>query len=66
MATLQLQGLSKSFGDTQILRSIDLALNEGEMLVIRHVYIERRMIPLNIYLQDASPAQIARAASRWR
>jgi isocitrate dehydrogenase kinase/phosphatase len=29
---------------------------DGEMLVIRHLYIERRMIPLNIYLQDASQA----------
>ena len=34
MATLQLQGLSKSFGEAQILRSIDLALADGEMLVI--------------------------------
>ncbi len=32
---------------------------ERGMLVIRHVYIERRMIPLNIYLQDASAEQIA-------
>ncbi|MEP6740335.1 MAG: bifunctional isocitrate dehydrogenase kinase/phosphatase [Caldimonas sp.] len=31
---------------------------DGDTLVIRHVYIERRMIPLNIYLQDATPAQI--------
>jgi len=31
---------------------------DGDALVIRHVYIERRMIPLNIYLQDATPAQI--------
>ncbi len=30
----------------------------GDMLVIRHVYIERRMIPLNIYLQDATKEQI--------
>ena len=29
---------------------------DGERLVIRHVYIERRMIPLNIYLQDATQA----------
>ena len=29
---------------------------DGEMLIIRHLYIERRMIPLNIYLQDASQA----------
>ncbi|MBV8916403.1 MAG: sn-glycerol-3-phosphate ABC transporter ATP-binding protein UgpC [Acetobacteraceae bacterium] len=34
MATLQLEGLSKSFGEAQILRSIDLALSDGEMLVI--------------------------------
>jgi isocitrate dehydrogenase kinase/phosphatase len=27
---------------------------DGDMLVIRHLYIERRMIPLNIYLQDAA------------
>jgi isocitrate dehydrogenase kinase/phosphatase len=29
---------------------------DGDMLVIRHLYIERRMIPLNIFLQDASAA----------
>jgi isocitrate dehydrogenase kinase/phosphatase len=28
----------------------------GEQLIVRHVYIERRMIPLNIYLHDASEA----------
>ena len=42
---------------------------DGEMLVIRHLYIERRMIPLNIYLQDASQAgdqeQIARAVVEY-
>ena len=31
---------------------------DGEALVIRHLYIERRMIPLNIYLQEASLSQI--------
>ena len=31
---------------------------DGDALVIRHVYIERRMIPLNIYLQEASLTQI--------
>lgn len=30
---------------------------ENDVLVIRHVYIERRMIPLNVYLQDATPEQ---------
>ena len=31
---------------------------DGDALVIRHLYIERRMIPLNIYLQEASLTQI--------
>ena len=31
---------------------------DGDAVVIRHVYIERRMIPLNIYLQDATREQI--------
>ena len=35
-----------------------LVEEDGDMLVIRHAYIERRMIPLNIYLKDATPAQI--------
>jgi sn-glycerol 3-phosphate transport system ATP-binding protein len=34
MATLEIQGLSKSFGTTVVLRRIDLTLNDGEMLVI--------------------------------
>lgn len=34
MATLNLQGLRKSFGATQVLRQIDLSLADGEMLVI--------------------------------
>jgi len=33
--------------------------DDGDTLVIRHLYIERRMIPLNIYLQDATAEQIA-------
>ncbi len=31
---------------------------DGDALVLRHLYIERRMIPLNIYLQEASLSQI--------
>ena len=31
---------------------------DAETLVIQHLYIERRMIPLNIYLRDATRAQI--------
>ena len=29
---------------------------DGDMIVIRHCYIERRMIPLNIHLQEATQA----------
>lgn len=38
---------------------------DGEDLVIRHVYIERRMIPLNIFLQEASPDQIEHAVIEY-
>ena len=34
MATLNLENLRKQFGDTEILRGIDLSLRDGEMLVI--------------------------------
>jgi isocitrate dehydrogenase kinase/phosphatase len=37
---------------------------DGDWLVIRHVYIERRMIPLNIYLQDATAAGDSAAIER--
>ena len=38
---------------------------DGNDLVIRHVYIERRMIPLNIYLQEASPEGLAHAVVEY-
>ena len=38
-----------------------LVEEDGDDLVIRHLYIERRMVPLNIYMQDATPEQIQRA-----
>jgi len=31
---------------------------EGDNLVIRHLYIERRMTPLNLYLQNGTPSEI--------
>jgi isocitrate dehydrogenase kinase/phosphatase len=37
----------------------------GDTLVIRHVYIERRMIPLNIYLQDATREQVEAAVIEY-
>ena len=38
---------------------------DDEVLIIKHVYIERRMIPLNIYLQDAGPEQMAHAVIEY-
>jgi isocitrate dehydrogenase kinase/phosphatase len=38
---------------------------DGNDLVIRHVYIERRMIPLNIYLQEAEPSRLAHAVIEY-
>ena len=38
---------------------------QGADLVLRHVYIERRMVPLNIYLQDATPEQLEHAVIEY-
>jgi isocitrate dehydrogenase kinase/phosphatase len=38
---------------------------DGDALVIRHVYIERRMIPLNIYLAEANERQIESAVVEY-
>jgi isocitrate dehydrogenase kinase/phosphatase len=38
---------------------------DGDTLVVRHVYIERRMIPLNIYLQDATREQTESAVIEY-
>ncbi len=37
----------------------------GDILVIRHLYIERRMIPLNIHLQEATPRQVEQAVIEY-
>ncbi|WP_428422055.1 bifunctional isocitrate dehydrogenase kinase/phosphatase [Methylibium sp.] len=38
---------------------------EGDSLVLKHLYIERRMIPLNIYLQEATPEQLRHAVIEY-
>ncbi|MBB1162052.1 bifunctional isocitrate dehydrogenase kinase/phosphatase [Aquariibacter albus] len=38
---------------------------DGDSLIIRHLYIERRMVPLNIYLQDARPDQMEHAVLEY-
>jgi len=42
-----------------------LVEDDGEVLVIKHLYIERRMIPLNIYLQESTPAQVEGAVIEY-
>ena len=38
---------------------------DADTLVIKHLYIERRMVPLNIYLQEAGPEQMAHAVLEY-
>jgi isocitrate dehydrogenase kinase/phosphatase len=38
---------------------------DGDVVVIKHLYIERRMIPLNIYLADASQEQTEHAVIEY-
>ncbi len=38
---------------------------DGTRIIIRHLYIERRMTPLNLYLQSASDAERARAIGQY-
>jgi isocitrate dehydrogenase kinase/phosphatase len=38
---------------------------DGERLIIKHLYIERRMVPLNLYLSDATPAQLDAAVVEY-
>jgi isocitrate dehydrogenase kinase/phosphatase len=42
-----------------------LVEESGDALLIRHLYIERRMIPLNIYLHDADKGQIESAVIEY-
>ncbi|ALV05324.1 bifunctional isocitrate dehydrogenase kinase/phosphatase [Roseateles depolymerans] len=42
-----------------------LVEENGDDLIIHHLYIERRMVPLNIYLQEASPAQLQHAVVEY-
>ena len=39
----------------------DTVREDGDYLVFDHMYIERRMIPLNLYLRSAAPADAERA-----
>jgi isocitrate dehydrogenase kinase/phosphatase len=39
--------------------------NGADDLILKHVYIERRMVPLNIYLQEATPEQMEHAVIEY-
>ena len=36
-----------------------------DLVILKHVYIERRMVPLNIYLAEATPEQLERAVIEY-
>ena len=42
-----------------------LVQEEDGMLVLRHLYIERRMTPLDLYLTEASPAEQRAILDDW-
>jgi len=35
----------------------DSVIDEGEFIIITHLYVERRLRPLNLYIKEASPEQ---------
>ncbi len=39
--------------------------DDGDVIVIKHLYIERRMIPLNIYLAEATREQVEHAVIEY-
>jgi isocitrate dehydrogenase kinase/phosphatase len=42
----------------QLVSEAASSVEDGDRFVIRHCYVERRMVPLNIYLDRASPAEL--------
>jgi isocitrate dehydrogenase kinase/phosphatase len=38
---------------------------EGEQIIIKHLYIERRMVPLNVYLENADEDQLRAAIDEY-
>ncbi len=52
-----LEELHKTIGSSMII--------EGEWLIIKHLYIERRMTPLNMYLENATEQQAFEAIEEY-
>ena len=38
---------------------------DGDNLIVKHCYVEPRMIPLNLYLESATPKQLERAVRQY-
>jgi isocitrate dehydrogenase kinase/phosphatase len=56
--------------DSDLLRALQQTVTsqleyDGDMLVIKHLYIERRMVPLNLYLQSADETQTRQILDDW-
>ncbi|WP_339672059.1 bifunctional isocitrate dehydrogenase kinase/phosphatase [Dasania marina] len=43
----------------ELMREVPSLIEElGNVLILKHVYVERKMVPLNLYLKDASDQQV--------
>jgi len=52
----------KDVAPSQVVEEVD---EKGERIIIRHLYIERRMTPLNLYLEGADDAQRIHAVREY-
>jgi isocitrate dehydrogenase kinase/phosphatase len=56
--------------DAELLRELrdvapSLVIEDGDSIIIRHMYIERRMVPLNIYIEKASESELDHAIQEY-
>ena len=56
---------SKALLDELRAKAPSMVSEEADAIVISHCYIERRMTPLNLYLQSASPADMRAALGEY-
>jgi len=55
--SFSLQGFSQELLNELLKECQNSVSIEGDKLIIQHLYIERRITPLNLYLRDATPTQ---------
>ncbi len=56
--------------DAELLRELrdvapSLVIEDGDSIIIKHMYIERRMVPLNIYIEKASEPELDHAIQEY-